>query len=222
MIIWAFMTMEVQNIPNWFRVLLFVTGGIAIALSGFVIAYPIATTLFLLVFLGIALIAIGISNIADGLAIKRMSKVFRAIDVIIGIAAVIGGFVALTHPVVALVSLIWLVTIFVFIYGAGLVATGVSRENKSKGARIASIVLGSIVLIFSGVLLEFPGLALPVMIILLSITLLMKGIDRIISGAIGKVIVIGVPSKSTSTKTTNQTPETEGQSSKDYKVEGGK
>lgn len=218
------MTMEIQNIPNWFRVLLFVTGGIAIALSGFVMAYPIAATLFLLVFLGIALIAIGISNIADGLAIKRMSKVFRAIDVIIGIAAIIGGFFALTHPVVALVSLIWLVTLFVFIYGVGLVATGVSRENKSKGARIASIVLGSIVLIFSGVLLEFPGLTLPVMIILLSITLFIKGIDRIISGAIGKVIVIGVPSpsKSTSTKTTNQTPETEGQTSNDYKVEGGK
>lgn len=218
------MTMEVQKIPNWFRVLLFVTGGIAIALSGFVMAYPIAATLFLLVFVGIALIAIGISNIADGLAIKRMSKVFRAIDVIIGIAAIIGGFFALTHPVVALVSLIWLVTIFVFIYGAGLVATGVSRDNKSKGVRIASIVLGSIVLIFSGVLLEFPGLTLPVMIVLLSITLFIKGIDRIIAGAIGKVIVIGVPStsKSTSTKTTNQTPETESQANKDSKGGGGK
>jgi len=218
------MEAEVKKLPTWFRVLQLVTGGIAIALAGFVLVHPIVTTLFLLVFLGIALIALGVSNIVDGISIKRMSKTSRAIEAIIGVAAIIGGFFALTHPIVALVSLIWLVTLFVFISGAGLVATGISRANKSKGIRITGIILGSIVLVCSGVLLAFPGLALPVMIMLLSISLFMNGMDRIISAAIGKIIVIReqYPSGSTFTKANPDKTQTGGEISKGSKAVGGK
>ena len=183
------MTFEVQKFPTWLRILQFVTGGIAIALSGYVIANPITTTGFFVVFLGISLLVVGISSMLNGFFHGTASKGNRVIEIIIGIVAIIGGFFTLAHPIAALASLVWFTSLFVLIFGAGLVATGIARRDQSKGARIAKIIIGIIVVILSGILLEYPGVTLSMMLILLSINLFIQGIDRIISGAIGHRIV---------------------------------
>ena len=183
------MTFEVQKSPTWIRILQFVTGGIAIALSGYVLANPIATTWFVLAFLGISLLVVGISSMINGFFHGGTSKGTRIIEIIIGIVAIIGGFFTMAHPIAALASLIWFASLFVLIFGAGLVATGIARHDQSKGARIAKIIIGIIVVILSGTLLEYPGLTLSMMLILLSINLFIQGIDRIISGAIGRRII---------------------------------
>gem|GEM_PF-1348950 len=182
-------TFEVQKSPTWMRILQFVTGGIAIALSGYVLANPIATSWFVLTFLGISLLVVGISSMINGFFHRSTSKGHRVIEIIIGIVAIIGGFFTVAHPIAALASLIWFASLFVLIFGAGLVATGIARRDQSKGARIAKIIIGIIVVILSGTLLEYPGLTLSMMLILLSINLLIQGIDRIISGAIGHRII---------------------------------
>ena len=187
--------MELQKIPTWLRVLQIVMGGIAIALSGFVLVHPIITTLFLVVFLGVSLIVVGTSVIIRGISIRNLSKSSRIIDIVIGSLALIGGFVALVQPLAALVSLIWLVTVFVFMYGAGLVAIGAAQSNLGKGARIASIIFGGIVLALAGLLLVFPGLSLVTMILLLSFALVFNGIDRIVYGAIGYGLVLKLDKK---------------------------
>ena len=179
------MTTAVQKSPTGLRIIQFIMGGIAIALAGFVLANPITTTGFFLTFLGIALIVVGIANIIGGISHRAAPKSTRAINIGIGIVAIIGGFFTLAHPVAALLSLIWFISIFVFIYGAGLIVTGISYGNMGKGARIARVIIGAIVLILSGLLLEYPGLTLSMMIILLSINLFIQGIENIISGAMG-------------------------------------
>lgn len=171
------------------RILQFVTGGIAIALSGYVLANPIATTWVVLAFLGISLLVVGISSMMNGFFHGSASKGNRVIEIIIGIVAIIGGLFTIAHPITALASLIWFASLFVLIFGAGLVATGIARHDQSKGARIAKIIIGIIVVILSGTLLEYPGLTLSMMLILLSINLFIQGIDRIISGAIGHRII---------------------------------
>jgi uncharacterized membrane protein YeaQ/YmgE (transglycosylase-associated protein family) len=91
----------------------------------------------------------------------------------------------MAHPIAALASIIWFASLFVLVFGAGLVATGIARRDQGKGTRIAKIILGIIVAILSGTLLEYPGLTLSMLVILLSISLFIQGIERIISGAIG-------------------------------------
>lgn len=178
-------TFEVRKLPTWSRVLQIVLGGIAIALSGYVLVHPILTTLFLLVFLGVSFIVVGTSNIIRAVSIKSLSKGHRVIDVVIGSLAIIGGFIALVQPLAALISLIWLVTLFVFMYGVGLVTIGATRKDIGKGARIATVIFGGIVLALSGLLLVFPGLSLVTAVVLLSFALVFNGIDRIVYGAIG-------------------------------------
>jgi len=183
------MVATIQKSSTPLRIVQFIMGGIAIALSGYVLANPIATTGFVLTFLGIALIVVGISNIIVGFSHREAPKSTRAINIGIGIVAIIGGFFTLAHPISALVSLIWFISIFVFIYGAGLVATGISHRELGKGSRIARVIIGAIVMILSGLLMEYPGLTISMMIIMLSINLFIQGIESIISGAIGYKIV---------------------------------
>lgn len=179
------MAAAVQKSPTGLRIIQIIMGGIAIALSGFVLANPISTAWFFLLFLGISLIVVGIANIIGGILHSTSPKSTRAINIGIGIVAIIGGFITLVHPVAALISLIWFISIFVFIYGAGLIATGISQHYMGKGARIARIVIGAIVMILSGLLLEYPGLTLSMMVIFLSINLFIQGIENITSGAMG-------------------------------------
>ena len=183
------MTFEVQKSPTWLRVLQFVTGGIAIALSGYVLANPISTTWFVLTFLGISLLVVGISTMLNGFFHRSTSKGHRLIEIIIGIVAIIGGFFTMAHPIAALASLIWFASLFVLVFGAGLVVSGIARHDQSKVTRITKIIIGIIVVVLSGTLLEYPGLTLSMMLILLSINLFIQGIDRIISGAIGHRII---------------------------------
>jgi len=183
------MSIEVQKFPTWLRIIQFVTGGIAIALSGYVITNPVTTAWFLLAFLGISLLVVGISSILNGFFNRTSSKGTRAIGIGVGIVAIIGGIFTIAHPIVALASLLWVTSLFVLIYGAGLVATGIARRDQSKGARIAEIIIGIIVIALSGTLLAYPGLTLSMMIIFLSINLFIQGINGIISGAIGHRII---------------------------------
>ncbi len=183
------MTIEVRKSPTWLRILQFVTGGIAIALSGYVISNPVPTSLFFIIILGISLLVIGISSTLNGFFHHTASKGTRAIEIVIGIVAIIGGFFTFAHPIAALASLVWFTALFVLIFGAGLVATGIARHDQSKGTRIAKIIIGIIVVLLSGVLLEYPGLTLSMMILLLSINLFIQGVDRIISGAIGHIAI---------------------------------
>ena len=182
-------TLEAQKLPTWVRIIQFITGGIAIALSGYVLANPITTSWFFLTFLGISLLVVGISSIINGISHRTATKGTRAINIGIGIVAIIGGFFTLAHPVAALASLLWFVSLFVLIYGAGLVASGFARHDQGKGARIARVIIGIIVIILSGLLLEYPGVTLSMMVFFLSINLLIQGIERIISGAVGHRIV---------------------------------
>ena len=183
------MATTIQKSPTSLRIIQFFMGAIAIGLSGFVLSNPIATTGIFLTFLGIALIVVGISNIIVGFSHKGAPKSTRAINIGIGIVAIIGGFFTLAHPISALVSLIWFISIFVLIYGAGLVATGISHREMGKGPRVARVVIGGIVMLLSGLLMEYPGLTISMMIILLSINLFIQGIESIISGAIGYKLI---------------------------------
>ena len=181
--------MEVVKTPTWMRIVQIIMGGIAIALSGLIVANPDATTWFFVTFLGIALIVIGISSVMGGFVNRSASKGKRFVDIGIGIIALIGGFFTLANPIAAVETLLWFVAIFVLIHGAGFIGSGLSTKDQSKGSRIGKIIIGGIVVALSAFLLANPGFTLVMMIIFLSISLLIQGIGSIISGAIGQTVV---------------------------------
>ena len=161
-----------------------ILGGIAIALSGAVIANPDTTTLLYVTLLGIALIMVGISKILEG-GIGQSSKGSRGINIGIGIISIIGGIFALANPVAAIGTLIWIISIFILIHGIGFIASGIATHNVTKASRFGTIILGAIAVGFAAVFLAFPGSAIVMMIMILSLGLLFNGIASILAGITG-------------------------------------
>jgi len=174
-----------EKSPVWLRLAQIVLGIIAIALSGWVMAHPVATTFFYILLLGIALIMTGISKIIEGALVRDHAKSARAISIVIGVISIAGGGFALANPVTAVATIIMIVSLVILIHGLGLIATGIVAKNLGMGARIASIGLGIIAAIAAGVIHAMPGLAVALMLILASIGLLFNGIASIVSGIIG-------------------------------------
>ena len=173
-----------QKSSKGLRIGQIILGGIAIALSGAVLANPDTTTLLYVTLLGIALIMVGISKILEG-GIGQSSKGSRGINIGIGIISIIGGIFALANPVAAIGTLIWIISIFILIHGIGFIASGIATRNVTKGSRIGTMILGAIAVGFASVLLAYPGLALVMMIMMLSLGLLFNGIASILSGITG-------------------------------------
>ncbi len=173
-----------EKSPKGLRIAQIILGAIAIALSGAVLTNPDTTTLLYVTLLGIALIMVGISKIIEG-GLAQSTKVSRGINIGIGIISIIGGIFALANPVAAIATLIWIISIFILIHGLGLIASGISTRDSTKGSRIGTMILGAIAVGFASILLASPGLALVMMIMFLSLGLLFNGIASILSGITG-------------------------------------
>ena len=161
-------------------------GAMSIALSGFILWNPGETALILVMILGYALIFLGISRIIAGFVQRQASGAVRGISIGTGILSIIGGTIAIFNPIGATAVLIMVVTIFIMIHGFGLIGAGISARGVSKGSRIGMIAMGILAVGLSSVLLAYPGLAIEMIVLYMSISLFFNGIGSIISGIIGQ------------------------------------
>jgi uncharacterized membrane protein HdeD (DUF308 family) len=171
--------------PKGIRLAEIVLGVIAIALAAYVISNPEAAISFHVMLLGIALVVIGVSRIIVGGVAKQASGKSRGISMATGVISIIGGAFAIANPIEAISALIWIVSIIILIHGLGLIGSGITSRGVDKGSRISGIVLGAIAVGFAGILLAYPGLALAMMVIFMSIGLFANGIASVISGITG-------------------------------------
>ena len=167
------------------RIAEIILGAISIALSGFIIANPASTAIFLIMILGYGLIFVGISRIIAGFAQRELSGAIRAISIGTGALSIIGGTISVWNPLEAIAILIFVVSIFIMIHGFGLIGSGIGARGTPKGPRIGMIVMGIIAIGFSSVLLAMPGLAVELVVLFMSISLFFNGIGSIISGISG-------------------------------------
>jgi uncharacterized membrane protein HdeD (DUF308 family) len=81
--------------------------------------------------------------------------------------------------------LIMAVTIFIMIHGFGLIGSGTSARSAPKGPRITIILMGVLAIGLSSALLVCTELAVEMMILFMSVSLLFNGIASMISGITG-------------------------------------
>jgi uncharacterized membrane protein HdeD (DUF308 family) len=163
-------------------------GSIAVLLSAviliFLAVYPGVAILGLILFMSIVLMIVGIERIAVGLS-HISSRRTRITNVVLG-AAVIGlSIFLLQFPIVTSVTLVILGAVALLISGIARIVQGISRElpKFSKGLTIG---VGALCVAVSIVIIANPikfGLAL--LVIILSITLLIAGIEMICLGSRG-------------------------------------
>ena len=163
-----------------------IIGGTLIAFSGYRFFNIINPSPFFVMYPGIAVLVIGIVNILKGILNTDESKTTKSVDISIGVIGIaVGLFVKFFTD--ASTSSISLVILFIIIQGAGFVGTGITQKGKSKAIRIPKIIVGVSVVPVIGLSFAYPDWSLVLISGLLSIKMLLTGIE-IIVGAMGNKI----------------------------------
>ena len=160
-----------------------IIGGIIIVFSGYRFFNIINPSPFFVMYPGIAVLAIGIINILKGILNKGESKTTKSIDISLGVIGIaVGLFIKFFTD--ASTSSISLIILFLIINGVGFLGTGITQRGKTKAIRIPKIIIGVSVVPVIGLSFAYPDWSLMLISGLLSIKILLTGIE-IITCAIG-------------------------------------
>ncbi len=107
-----------------------VLGGLAIALSIIVIAFPIFTIGFLVTLLAIGLLFIGVARIVHGVIDKQTSKWSRIFLVAVGILSIGISFMVFANPLVGIFLLTFLLAVNLLIIGIESIVHGASSNRN--------------------------------------------------------------------------------------------
>jgi len=169
---------------DWVRALRVIVGLIAIAASVVALTFPGLSVITLLFLLSFVLLFLGIARIAHSVKAKLWSKGLRALYAVVGVVALILGAVVLAFPLLGIATLVFLLAFALLAYGIVSLVIGGSAAASlvSKWMRALLVIVGALSVIFSLVVLVFPGIGLVTLVIWLSVSFLLNGIESMISG----------------------------------------
>lgn len=162
------------------KVIKIVLCGIVLILSGYLFFNMTNPSPFYMTYPGIAVLAIGIIDILKGIFTKKNSKTTRSIETSIGIIAIVVGvfiFLVFQDDVISRSSLLFF--LFMIIRGVGFIGTGITQRHRAKVIRTLTIMIGIIFMILSGLFKNNPGMSYAMISGLLSLNLLLIGIEII-------------------------------------------
>ncbi len=169
---------------DWGRALSVLVGFIAIAASVVALALPGLAAFTLLFLLSFVLIFLGVARIAIAIKAKLWSKGHRAFYGVAGVVALILGAVVLVFPLLGIATLVFLLALALLAYGIVSLVIGGSAAARliSKWKRALLVIVGALSVIFSLIVLVYPGIGLVTLVVWLSVAFLLNGIESIISG----------------------------------------
>jgi len=165
-----------------------VFGALSITLSIVVLSLlaivPGATVLGLILFLSIVFLILGIERLAIGISTPSLRKT-RVINIVLGFVIVGLSIFLLQFPILTSASLVILAAVSLLISGVARIIHGISRETP-KAYKAATIGVGALSIVISLAIIANPiKLGLVLLVVILTITLLIAGIEMIYLGARG-------------------------------------
>lgn len=112
----------------------------------------------------------------------KPSGTYRALEIILGIIALITGGLALAFPIVTVVSIVVFFGIALVVIGVLRLATGASSDWLPPTIRKSNSIIGILAIIFGAVILFAPFFATEVLVILIGLGLLIYGVGRVAVG----------------------------------------
>jgi len=170
--------------PVWLRVLEIIFGISSIILSIVIIINTEIAIELLVVLFSFGLLFFGIRNLTMGTSSKLHSKKIKGLLIGSGTTVMILAAIVLLYPEMAIEAMIVLLSITMVIIGFASITIGLTRKwsNIQRGISIGT---GAIVLILAVPVIIYPDLAMFAIIILLSMSFLINGMEIITSGIIG-------------------------------------
>ncbi|MGE5554695.1 MAG: DUF308 domain-containing protein [Methanocella sp.] len=181
--------MLVEKPSATFRIIEIILGITALVIGGLALAFPVATVVSIVVFFGIALVAVGVLRLATGASSDWLPSSIRRSNSIIGILAIIFGAIILFAPFFATEVLVILIGLGLLIYGVGRVVAGGVANRLSGGLRAVLVVMGLLVVVFSLIVIFFPLVGVLTYAVFVSLAFIMIGVDSLASGILGAKLV---------------------------------
>jgi uncharacterized membrane protein HdeD (DUF308 family) len=181
------MTLAEAKSPGWMRLAQIGLGIVAIILSLYVLAFPTLTLVTVALLLAIILFVVGIERVITGLFLQGKH---RWTNIGLGILVIILSLISMAFPIATGIFLLIFLAFVLLFDGISRVIHGIADKSSNKASRIFSIVAGVISIVLSIMIIASPFLGAVFISILLSISLLIVGIQMITSGVIGRRLVV--------------------------------
>ena len=118
---------------------------------------------------------------------KKAPGWLRALDVILGLIAVALSIAVLMYPELAILTLIFTLSVALLVIGIARVIIGIFAKYLSDELRALNLGAGILALALAIVAIFYPQLATQMLIYLLSFALMFNGIVRVMIGGFAKV-----------------------------------
>jgi len=177
--------------PGWLRALEIIAGIILVVLSFMVWGFPLIAGLTFVFIFGLALIVLGTMRMGQGIFDQSLSGGIRALLAILGILLVGIGLYAIAAPLSGALAMIYFFAFALMLAGVdrlALAGAGGQREESPSWARYFSIVAGIFAILAAFIVLFFPGFGAALLFVIISIAVLILGIELIVSGIRGRGI----------------------------------
>lgn len=178
----------------WLRVLQISIGAISIVLSGYVLTQPSLTIFTAVRILSTVLLFVGIESIAVGTFSRYVRTSSRFSSIALGTLAIAFSILvtALLPPPSILFS-IFLGGFALLFNGLGGIMQGVQGEGISRWFRAPLVVVGAVSIAISLLIIVHP-IGLEVLLtVVMSLALLIIGIEIAVKGVVGRLIVGKMP-----------------------------
>ena len=181
------MTVSESKSPGWMRAIQIGLGIIALVLSIIALFFPAFVFISVVYILAIILFFTGIERILVGI-FAPLPGSSRWGTIGLGILVLIVAIIALAFPVDTALFVIIMISVALLFDGISRIVHGIGDKTISKGSRAFSIVAGIFGIGVSILIFASPFLGAVFAGILISIALLIIGIQIITAGATGRRI----------------------------------
>jgi uncharacterized membrane protein HdeD (DUF308 family) len=178
-----------STMPPWFRLLMLIAGVVLVFLSLLVWGYPLIAGLTYVYIFGFALMILGAMRMGQGIVEDVQSAGTRVLLVIFGILLFAIGLYAIAFPYGGALTLIFFFAFALIIAGIDrlvLAWSGWPGPGSPEFVRVIIILAGITAAISGFVALLYPAFGATLLFVIISIGILVLGIELIISAVTGR------------------------------------
>ncbi len=174
-----------SSYPTYARVLDLLVGLTLVVLGSWVILDGTLAEAIILLIFSIGLVLIGLVRIVKGATVTDLQPKSRVIHIITGLLSVILAFIVLFFPAFGTNLLISVVAIGLFFTGVARILIFYSEAEMSLKTRAFHLIVGASATAIPILILIIPGLGFLTLVLSASITFIIVGAARIVSGVSG-------------------------------------
>ena len=186
------MTYSETKSPGWMRAVQIVLGVIAVVLSSIALFFPVIATFTTVYILAIILFFVGIERIIIGIFSPAPGS-SRWGTIGLGIIVIIVASIVLVYPLGSTVFILFVLAIALFCDGIARIVHSLAGRSMRSASRVFGIIAGIFSIIIAILVMVSPLWGAVIAGILVSIALLIVGIQIIVAGATGTRVSLPKP-----------------------------